>query len=72
MYNHLPHIDPTRSLDARLRVSGSEQDELRRLHQEHVAALRARTNDQRSAAPHAANRITRPVAAILGLVGMRR
>jgi hypothetical protein len=72
VYNHLPHVDPTRSLDARRGASGSEQEELRRLHREHVAVLRARRNDERSAAPTAAYRIPRPVAAILGLVGMRR
>jgi len=68
VYNHLPHVDPTRSLDGRGRAPRSEQAELRRLHHEHVAALRAQANEQ-SAAP---NRITRPVAAILALVGARR
>ncbi len=72
MYNHLPHVDPTRSLEGRHRASRSEQAELRRLHREHVATLRARTNEQRSAAPAAANGVPRPVAAILGFVGMRR
>jgi hypothetical protein len=41
VYNHLPRIDPTRSLEARHRVSGSEQDELRRQQREHVAAREA-------------------------------
>jgi hypothetical protein len=72
VYNHLPHVDPTRSLDARHRASGSEQEELRRLHREHVAVLRARRDDERSTAPTAAYRVPRRVAALLGFVGMRR
>jgi hypothetical protein len=71
VYNHLPHVDPTRSLDARHRAPRSEKAELRARHHEQVAAARAR-DEELSTAPIAANRITRPVAAILSLVGVRR
>jgi hypothetical protein len=71
VYNHLPHVDPTRSLDARHRVSRSEKAELQSQHREYVAAARAR-DEAHSSAPIAARRITRPVAAILALVGVRR
>jgi hypothetical protein len=73
VYNHLPRIDPTRSLDGGARhASESEQAVLRRLHREHAAAERARTREQHPDASFGAHTIGRPIAAIWGLVGMRR
>jgi hypothetical protein len=72
VYNHLPRIDPTRSLDGGHRASESEQAALRRLHREHVAAERARGAEQPPATPLTERILTRPAAALLALVGIRR
>jgi hypothetical protein len=71
MYNHLPGVDPTRSLDGGHRAREGEQAALQRLHREHVAANRAR-GAARPAAPLTRRILAGPTAAILALVGMRR
>jgi hypothetical protein len=72
MYNHLPRVDPTRSLDGGRRARESEQAALQRLHREHVAANRARGAVRRPATPLTRRILAGPTAAILALVGMRR
>lgn len=71
MYNHLPNVDPTRSLTGGHRAGESEQAALRRLHREHVATTRARDAEPRPATP-LSRRILAGPAAILALVGVRR
>jgi hypothetical protein len=71
MHNHLPRVDPTRSLSGGHRPPESEQAALRRLHREHVHAERERGGE--GLAPPLTRRIfRRPTSAILALVGMRR
>ncbi len=72
MYNHLPKIDPTRSLDGPRRPSRSEEATMRRMHREQVAAERALQGEPQPGLPSAARRIARPVALLIGLVGTRR
>ena len=71
MYDNLPRVDPTRSLDGANQVSKSELAVLRRQYREFRAAERARGDDKREAS-FSGRRITRPVSAIWGLVGPRR
>ena len=72
MYNHLPRIDPTRSLDGGHRAPETERAVLRRMHREHDAAMRAGGAEQGSVAPQAERLRTGPMTAILSLVGLRR
>jgi hypothetical protein len=73
MYNQLPRIDPTRSLDGGRRAPEAEQAVMRRLHREHAAAERARTAEQVPAPPRSGLLFSRPAAAaVLALLGMRR
>jgi hypothetical protein len=76
VYNNLPRVDPTRSLDGSHGVSKSEQAVLRRQYREfraaERAAERAQAADQHLAPSSGRRRITRPVSAIWGLVGTRR
>ena len=73
MYNQLPNIDPTRSLDGRRRRRESEDATMRRRHREHVAEERARARaEQAPAAPLAERILTGPATAILALVGLRK
>ena len=71
MYNHLPKVDPTRSLDGGRRAREREDAALWRLHREHVAATRAPGEEPPAATPLTRRILTGP-RAILGLVGMRR
>ena len=73
MYNHLPKVDPTRSLDGRRHPPYDERAELRRLHREHVAAERARARQQPQPAPLPERGVLPgPAAAILALLFSRR
>lgn len=75
MYNHLPKVDPTRSLDGRRHSPHDERAELRRLHREHVAAERAQAkawSGVPSRAPFPERLVSGPAAAILALLGSRR
>jgi hypothetical protein len=73
VYNHLPNIDPTRSLDGRHRRSESEHATMRRIHREHVAQERAREVDAGAPRVPLGERIlSGPAAAIMARVGLRR
>jgi hypothetical protein len=75
VYNNLPRVDPTRSLDGANHVPKSELALLRRQYREFRAAERAAeraTGDQQREASFGERRITRPVSAIWALVGARR
>jgi hypothetical protein len=69
MYNHLPRVDPTRSLDGGHRAPESERAALRRLHREHVGAERARGAQQPPAIPLTTRLFTLPTAALQYLRG---
>lgn len=71
MYNHLPRVDPTRSLDGGRRAREREEAALWRLHREHVAATRAPGDEQRPATPLTQRLFTRPAAAWYFLRGRR-
>jgi hypothetical protein len=51
--NHVPRVDPTRSLDGGHRAPETERAALRRMHREHAAAKHAEGADQRPQAPQA-------------------
>jgi hypothetical protein len=75
VYNHLPKVDPTRSLDGRRHSPHDERAELRRLHREHMAAERAKAkawSDVPPSAPFPERLVSGPAAAILALLGARR
>jgi hypothetical protein len=72
VYNHLPNIDPTRSLDGRHRRPESERATMRRLHREHVACERARVDVKAPRVPLTERILTGPAAAIMTFVGLRR
>jgi hypothetical protein len=72
VYNHLPKVDPTRSLDGRRHSPHDERAELRRLHREHVAAERAQARQQAPTAPLPERVLSGPAGAILALLGARR
>lgn len=73
MYNHLPNIDPMRSPGGRRSAHESEHATMRRVHREHVAEERARGRAERtSSAPPAERILSRPAAALMALVGLRR
>jgi hypothetical protein len=59
-------------LEATRRAPEREVEVLRRLHREHVAAVRAKARDERQPSLTGARRIARPAAAIWALVFMRR
>jgi hypothetical protein len=75
VYNSLPRVGPSRSLDGANHVSKGEQDVLRRQYREFRAAERAAErarDDQQREASFSGRRIAHPVSAIRGLVGPRR
>ena len=72
MYNHLPGVDATRSLDGHRPASSGEVAELRLMHREHVAAERARMREAHPRVAAGVRRIRRPAAACWALVGTRR
>ena len=71
MHNHLPRVDPTRSLDGGRRAREREEAALWRLHREHVAATRVPGNEQPPATPLTRRLFTRPTAAWYSLRGRR-
>jgi hypothetical protein len=72
VYNHLPSIDPTRSLDGRRHARRDEETELRQMHVEHVAAERARAGTRATPAPLHERMLPGPAGAILALLDVRR
>jgi hypothetical protein len=72
VYNHLPRIDPTRSLDAGHRAPETERATMRRMHREHTAAKHAHGTEQTSVVPRTERVRTGPVIAVLALVRLRR
>jgi hypothetical protein len=73
VYNHLPQIDPTRSLDGRHRRSPRDEEEaLRHMHRAHVAAERKRAKERPSPSRFPERLVSGPAAAVLALMGMRR
>lgn len=72
MYNHLPRVDPTRSLDAGHSAPETERAAMRRMHREHTAAKHAQGTEQGPVVPRTGRVRTGPVVAVLAFVRLRR